>query len=77
MRRRISSLTERDWRAIDRVYVAGIVVLGLIELLTLDEPAGVKLGSVAVVSTMAISLLWRRTRPVEVLASLIVLALVG
>ena len=77
MRRRISSLTERDWRAIDRVYVAGIVVLGLIELLTLDEPAGVKLGSVAVVSAMAISLLWRRTRPVEVLASLIVLALVG
>ena len=77
MRRRINSLTERDWRVIDRVFVAGIVLLGLIELLTLDEPAGVKLGSVAVVSAMAISLLWRRTRPVEVLASLIVLALVG
>jgi signal transduction histidine kinase len=77
MRRRINSLTERDWRVIDRVYVAGLVVLGLIELLTLDEPAGVKLGGAAVVSAMAISLLWRRTRPVEMLACLIVLALAG
>jgi signal transduction histidine kinase len=77
VRRRINSLTERDWRVIDRVYVAGIVVLGLIELLTLDEPAGVKSGGAAVVSAMAISLLWRRTRPVEMLACLIVLALVG
>jgi signal transduction histidine kinase len=77
VRRRINSLTERDWRVIDRVYVAGIVVLGLIELLTLDEPAGVKLGGAAVVSAMAISLLWRRTRPVEMLACLILLALVG
>lgn len=77
MRRRIKSLTEGDWRVIDRGYVAGIVLLGLIELLTLDEPAGVKLGSAAVVSAMAISLLWRRTRPVEMLACLILLALVG
>ena len=77
VRRRINSLTERDWRVIDRVFVGAIVVLGLIELLTLDEPAGVKLGSAAVVSAMAISLLWRRTRPVEMLACLLVLALVG
>jgi signal transduction histidine kinase len=77
VRRRINSLTERDWRVIDRVFVAGIVLLGLIELLTLDEPAGVKLGGVAVVSAMAISLLWRRTRPVEMLAALIAFALVG
>jgi signal transduction histidine kinase len=77
VRRRLNSLTERDWRVIDRVFVAGIVVLGLIELLTLDEPAGVKLGSVAVVSAMAISLLWRRSRPVEMLVVLLGLALVG
>jgi signal transduction histidine kinase len=77
VKRRINSLTDRDWRVIDRVFVAAIVVLGLIELLTLDEPAGVKLGSVAVVSAMALSLLWRRSRPVEMLACLIALALVG
>jgi signal transduction histidine kinase len=77
VRRRINSLTDRDWRVIDRVFVGAIVVLGLIELLTLDEPVGVKLGSVAVVSAMAISLLWRRTRPVEALAFLLALALVG
>ncbi len=77
MKGRIKSLTERDWRVIDRVFVGAIVILGLIELLTLDEPAGVKLGGAAVVSAMAISLLWRRTRPVEMLACLLVLALVG
>jgi signal transduction histidine kinase len=77
VRRRINSLTERDWRVIDRVFVAAILLLGLVETATLDEVAGVRLGSAAVVSGMAISLLWRRTRPLEMYVALLVLALAG
>jgi signal transduction histidine kinase len=77
VRRRINSLTERDWRVIDRVFVAAILLLGLVETAALDEVAGVRLGSAAVVSGMAISLLWRRTRPLEMYVALLVLALAG
>jgi signal transduction histidine kinase len=77
VRRRINSLTERNWRVIDRVFVAAILVLGLVETATLDEVAGVRWGSAAVVSGMAISLLWRRTRPLEMYVALLVLALAG
>ena len=77
MRRRINSLTERDWRVIDRVFVAAILLLGLVETATLDEVAGVRLGSAAVMSGMAISLLWRRTRPLEMYVALVALALAG
>ncbi len=77
MRRRLSGLSERDWRVIDRVFAGAMLVLGVIETLTLDESAGMVAGSAATVSLMALALLWRRTRPIEVLLALIALAIVG
>jgi signal transduction histidine kinase len=77
MRRRVDSLTERDWRVIDRVFVAALLVLGLIEVLLLDEPTDVKWGTTGVVTAMAVALLWRRTHPLATLVTFIGSALVG
>ena len=70
MRRRLSGLSERDWRVIDRVFAGAMLVLGVIETLTLNESAGMVAGSAATVSLMALALLWRRTRPIEVLLAM-------
>jgi signal transduction histidine kinase len=77
MRRRLESLTERDWRVIDRVFAGTLAVLSVAEALTSGEPTGIAAGAAVVGALMALLLLWRRTRPLAVLVAFIVLAAIG
>ncbi len=77
MRGRLESLTEGDWRVIDRLFAATLLVLGVIEAGTSGEPAGTAAGAAVVTALMALLLLWRRTHPLAVLAAFVALAAIG
>ena len=77
MRGRLESLSERDWRVIDRLFAATLLVLGVIEAVTSGEPAGTAAGAAVVTALMALLLLWRRTHPLAVLAAFVALAAIG
>ena len=77
MRRRLESLSERDWRVIDRVFAGTLAALSVAEALTSGEPTGTAVGAAVLGALMALLLLWRRTRPLAVLVAFIVLAAIG
>ena len=77
MRGRLEGLTEGDWRVIDRLFAATLLVLGVIEAGTSGEPAGIAAGAAVVTALMALLLLWRRTHPLAVLAAFVALAAIG
>jgi signal transduction histidine kinase len=57
------SRLRRDWRLIDRLLVAVLVVAGWVNVLTASDRQGSVVLNLLVISVMALSLLWRRDRP--------------
>lgn len=63
MRRRLRALSERDWRAIDRLFVALLVAVAIFDMSAnskVEGPLGLNL---AVMVGMALTFTWRRTQP--------------
>jgi signal transduction histidine kinase len=52
-----------DWRLRDRLIVAVLLVAGSVNVLTASDRQGSVVLNLLLVSTMAVSLLWRRERP--------------
>jgi signal transduction histidine kinase len=63
MRRRLRGLSERDWRTLDRVLVAGLVVIATVDLSTNSNIRGPLWLNLVVIILIALSFLWRRTQP--------------
>ena len=72
MRERLRGLSERDWRTLDRVFVAGLVVIETIDLATTSELEGPLVLNLAVMTGIALSFLWRRSRPMVTALSTLV-----
>jgi signal transduction histidine kinase len=53
----------RDWRLLDRLLVAVLIVAGWVNVLTASDRQGSVVLNLLVVSVMGLSLLWRRDRP--------------
>jgi signal transduction histidine kinase len=53
----------RDWRLLDRLLVAVLVIAGWVNVLTASDRQGSVVLNLLVVSVMGLSLLWRRDRP--------------
>jgi signal transduction histidine kinase len=53
----------RDWRLLDRLLVAVLVVAGWVNVLTASDRQGSVVLNVLVITVMGLSLLWRRDRP--------------
>jgi signal transduction histidine kinase len=69
MRRRLARLNERDWRAIDRVFVGCLLLISELNVILHSDLTGPIGWNMAVVAIMSLALLWRRSQP---LAALIV-----
>ena len=63
MRQRLRSLSERDWRTLDRVLVAGLIVIATIDLATNTNVEGPLWLNLLLITVIALSFLWRRTQP--------------
>ena len=72
MRRRLKSLSERDWRTLDRVLVAGLIVVATIDLGTNNNIEGPLWLNLVIIWTIALSFVWRRTQPLIPLACVFV-----
>jgi len=72
MRRRLRGLSERDWRTLDQVLVAGLVVIATIDLSTNSNIEGPLWLNYLVITLIALSFLWRRTQPLIPLACVFV-----
>jgi signal transduction histidine kinase len=71
MRRRLLRLSERDWRTLDRLLVLALVALACVDLSTNSATEGPLALNIAVMTGIAASFWWRRSRPlVTVLASM-------
>ena len=57
------SRLRQDWRLLDRLLVAVLVGAGWVNVLTASDRQGSVVLNLLLVSTMALSLLWRRDRP--------------
>ncbi len=53
----------RDWRLLDRLFVAVLVGAGWVNVLTASDRQGSVVLNLLVISLMGVSLLWRRDRP--------------
>ena len=65
MRRRLRALTERNWRAIDRGFVALLAGVVIVDMSTNSKLEGPLWLNLAIMLAIALSFLWRRTRPLE------------
>ena len=63
MRERLRSLSERDWRTLDRVLVAGLIVIATVDLSTNSKVEGPLWLNLLLITVIALSFLWRRTQP--------------
>jgi signal transduction histidine kinase len=63
MRRRLRRLTESDWRTIDRLLTAFLVVVSIVDVATTSSREGPLVANMAVVTFIALSFVWRRSRP--------------
>jgi signal transduction histidine kinase len=72
MRRRLRSLSERDWRTLDRVLVAGLIVIAAVDLSTNSNIEGPLWLNFLLIAVIALSFLWRRTQPLIPLACVFV-----
>src|SRR5215212_9109859 len=63
MRGRLQRLSERDWRTLDRVIVALLIVAASVDLATNSELEGPLGLNIAVMTGIALSFWWRRSRP--------------
>jgi signal transduction histidine kinase len=69
MRQRLRALSERNWRTIDRAFVAFLIVVVTINLATNPDIEGPLWLNFVVMIGIALSFLWRRTRPVVTAAA--------
>jgi signal transduction histidine kinase len=69
MQRRLRALTERNWRAIDRGFVAVLAGVVIVDLSTNSKLEGPLWLNLAILLAVALSFLWRRTRPLETVAA--------
>jgi signal transduction histidine kinase len=58
----VSRLT-RDWRLLDRLFVAVLVSAGWVNVLTASDRQGSVVLNLLLISVMGLSLLWRRDKP--------------
>ena len=72
MRQRLRSLSERDWRTLDRVFVAALIVVATIDLVTNSKLEGPLWLNLLLMTGIALSFLWRRTQPLIPLACVFV-----
>jgi signal transduction histidine kinase len=63
MRRRLRSISERNWRVIDRLFVAFLAGVVIIELATSSLVEGPLALNIAVMTGVALSFTWRRSKP--------------
>ncbi len=63
MRQRLRGLTERDWRTLDRLLVAGLIVIATVDLSTNSHIEGPLWLNLLLIILIALSFLWRRTQP--------------
>jgi signal transduction histidine kinase len=57
------SRLRRDWRLLDRLLVAVLLTAGVVNVLTASDRQGSVVLNLLLISVMALSLLWRRERP--------------
>ena len=70
MRRRLAGVSERDWRVLDRLLVVALIAFGWVDLATNADLEGPLWLNIAIVTAIALSFLWRRSKPlVTVLAT--------
>jgi signal transduction histidine kinase len=70
--RRIRRLTARDWRTLDRVLVALLMAAGVFDVIFTNVLKGPFVLNLLVLAATALALLWRRERPLVVVAAVIV-----
>jgi signal transduction histidine kinase len=71
MRRRLRLLTERDWRVIDRLFVAFLAAVAVVDLSVISNREGPLWLNIAVMVGIAVSFLWRRTNTLVTVAATI------
>ena len=71
MRRRLGRLTARDWRVIDRMLVGAIFVVIQVEVWTSDAIQGPRIANALLLGAVALSFLWRRSRPLVSLCAVL------
>jgi signal transduction histidine kinase len=72
MRQRLRGLSERDWRTLDRVLVAGVIAIATVDLSTNSKVEGPLWLNLLLIYAIALSFLWRRTQPLIPLACVFV-----
>ena len=77
MRRRLRRLSERDWRVIDRAFVALMVAIAVFELSTNPAVEGPRALNILLYVALSLTLLWRRSRPLVTLLCVLAGLLVG
>jgi signal transduction histidine kinase len=79
MRRRLGALSERNWRAIDRVFVVFLAAVAIVDLSANSKVEGPLWLNMALLVGIALTFNWRRTRPlvpaVAVIGGLAVMSL--
>lgn len=79
MRKRLRGMGERDWRVIDRLFVAFLIVVAVVDLAASSFREGPLVLNIAIMVGIALSFVWRRTKPVVplvcTLAGLLVMAM--
>ena len=79
MLRRLRGVSEANWRLLDRLFVAGLIVFVLADLIWNDHLEGPLAANIAVMTAISLSFLWRRSLPHVVaaitLGGLIVMAI--
>ncbi len=78
MRKRLRGISERNWRVIDRVFVAFLILVATVDLVTTSLREGPLALNLAVMTGIALSFAWRRSNPLVTLgctvAGLLVMA---
>jgi signal transduction histidine kinase len=70
MWRRLRGLSERDWRAFDRLLVVALIAVASVDLATNSDLQGPLALNIALMTAISLSFWWRRSRPlVTVLAT--------
>jgi signal transduction histidine kinase len=67
MRRRLRGFSERNWVVIDRLFVVFLIVVSAVDLTANSFREGPLALNIAIMTAIALSFLWRRTKPVVTL----------
>jgi signal transduction histidine kinase len=78
MRRRLRALSERNWRAIDRAFAVFLVIVAVVDLSANSKVEGPLWLNFLVMVWIALTFVWRRSRPlVPLLATLLGLSVMA